>query len=215
MPPGANRDPIIGRFDARSEWLLELEDWDGSAWAVPQWDNIQVKFVSNKPATLTVRTIGGTAIDPYLIDRRADLILRRNGQPWFRGRIMEVDDDLTDRAHTIRIHATDYAGVLQHRYLQVDDLDDKVIMPNPDRVQEWSPIESYREGTVVADPTQRFPNQLYEAIVDTVWERAVGVVAVEALQAGRQRLPERHDVHGHARHGRGTRVVADEVLHRR
>lgn len=156
-------DPVYsGQF-----WEIEVEDpVTGDAWAMTAWDGINVKWGLGRPATLTINTIGETASDVAYVERRSDLVVYRGGVPYFRGRIMQVNDSLTDRGHQIQLSATDYAGMLDHRFLQPDDRPTKIYEEVPEKVVEWEPTTQWKAGTQVKDPEEQFPNQVYEAKID-------------------------------------------------
>ena len=115
---------------------------------------------------LTVNTIGDTASDVAYVERRSDLVVYRGGVPYFRGRIMQVNDSLTDRGHEVSLSATDYAGLLDHRFLQPADRTTKIVEPVPEKIVEWEPTVQWSAGDEVKDSVEAFPNQVYVALND-------------------------------------------------
>jgi hypothetical protein len=148
-------------------WSLEVEDPVANrAWALTHWEKIGVKWALNKPAVLSVATIGGTALDVSLVERRTDLVLYRAGIAHHRGRLMKVSDDLSERGHVVNLTTIDYSGMLEHRFLQPDDRTTKVVLANPERTVDWEPTVQWKAGTVVADTSEPVTAQLFEALVD-------------------------------------------------
>lgn len=154
-----------------SQWLLELHD-QGLAWAVSTWDRIEVSMKLGKPATLQMTLPGGSGVESHLGERRSDLILLRDRQRWLRVRVLTVNDDLDDRAHTVTLGCVDYAGILQHRFLQPPDLLDTAVLENNDWASAWEPTTHWREGTMVIDPAEPPDFQQFEALQDVPAERA-------------------------------------------
>lgn len=153
-------------------WEIEVEDpFTGDAWALTQWDGINVKWGLGKPATLTINTIGDTASDVAYVERRSDLVVYRGGVPYFRGRIMQVNDSLTDRGHQIQLSATDYAGMLDHRFLQPADRTTKIIEPVPEKIVAWEPTVQWKEDDEVVDAAETYPNQVFRAKNDVPHSR--------------------------------------------
>jgi len=164
-------------------WEVEVVDpLTGEAWAVTQWDSLNVKWTLGSPASLSLNTISDMAGGPVgatrdirgniaYVERRTDLVVYRGGVPYFRGRIMKVDDELTDRGHTISLAATDYSGMLDHRFLQPDDRLTEVFEPNPENIVVWEPTVQWKAEKQVVDSSQNFPTNVYRALNDVPHSR--------------------------------------------
>jgi hypothetical protein len=172
VAPENDGDYRLGPVYTGQFWEVEVEDpATGDAWAMTQWDAINVKWGLGKPATLTINTIGDTASDVAYVERRSDLVVYRGGVPYFRGRIMQVNDSLTDRGHQIQLSATDYSGMLDFRFLQPADRTTKIIEPVPEKTVVWEPTVQWDEDDEVVDAAETYPNQVFRAKNDVLHDR--------------------------------------------
>ena len=75
-----------------------------------------------EPSTASFAVDGRSEQAAGIVELASDLVLWRDGQMLFRGRVGATSDDVGPSAHEMQVHAVDYRGLLDRRIVYDDDL---------------------------------------------------------------------------------------------